>query len=302
MDFRELNYVLAIAKYQNITRAADALFVGQPTLSKFLSGLEKDLGLRLFNRLGRKYVPTYAGQRYIEKAEQILLLKEDLDTEMRDILRHDEGVLNVAFASMRCSALLPHVLPQFERFHPNIKVNIQEGNSTENDQRLLSGETDVAFYTQTDTHEQLDYHPLSEEQLLICTCHAHPIRAKAQIIPGETYPCLSLSCLAGERVLLMHPTQRTRQIVDRLLDSAGITLENTLCTSSMSAIIGLVSAGYGISLLLDSHLMHSPEFASLDCYSIDSPQTRCRFVAATRKGSYVSASARDFIELVRNSL
>ena len=54
MDFRDLTYVLAIAKYQNITRAADSLFVGQPTLSKFLSGLEEELGLRLFNRLGRK--------------------------------------------------------------------------------------------------------------------------------------------------------------------------------------------------------------------------------------------------------
>ncbi|MBQ9008468.1 MAG: LysR family transcriptional regulator [Clostridia bacterium] len=302
MDFRDLTYVLAIAKYQNITRAADSLFVGQPTLSKFLSGLEEELGLRLFNRLGRKYVPTYAGLRYIEKAEQILLLKEDLDTEMQDILRRDEGVLNVAFASMRCTVLLPHVLPKFEQLHPNVKVNVLEGNSTENDQRLLSGEIDVAFYTQSHVHEQIDYHPLSEEELLVCTCQGHPLGAKAQHLPGLTYPCLELAHLAGERVLLMHPSQRTRQIVDHILHDTGILLPNTLCTSNMSAIIGLVSAGYGVSLLLDSHLRHSQEFPSIDCYSLNLPQSHCRFVAATRKGSYISSPARDFIELVRHCI
>ena len=72
MDFRELSYVLAIAKHQNITKAAEALYVGQPTLSKFLMALEDDLGLKLFRKLGHKYVLTYAGERYVDKATQIL--------------------------------------------------------------------------------------------------------------------------------------------------------------------------------------------------------------------------------------
>ena len=71
MDFRELSYVLAIAKHRNITRAAESLYVGQPTLSKFLSALESELGLKLFRRLGNKYVLTYAGERYVETASKI---------------------------------------------------------------------------------------------------------------------------------------------------------------------------------------------------------------------------------------
>ena len=62
MDFRELNYVLAIEKYQNITKAADSLYVSQPTLSKFLMNLENTLGQKLFRKLGNKYILTYAGE------------------------------------------------------------------------------------------------------------------------------------------------------------------------------------------------------------------------------------------------
>ena len=75
MDFRDLSYVLAIAKYQNITKAAETLYVGQPALSKFLKSLEADIGQPLFRKLGNKYVLTYAGERYVEKASQILGMK-----------------------------------------------------------------------------------------------------------------------------------------------------------------------------------------------------------------------------------
>ncbi|UQT40676.1 LysR family transcriptional regulator [Acidaminococcus intestini] len=67
MDFRDLTYLLAIARQQNITRAAESLYLSQPTLSKFLKGLEGELGLPLFERLGNKYIPTYAGEQYIKK-------------------------------------------------------------------------------------------------------------------------------------------------------------------------------------------------------------------------------------------
>ena len=85
MDFRDLSYVLAIAKTQNITKAADSLYVTQPTLTKFLQNLEKEMGQKLFRKLGNRFVLTYAGERYVAKATEILNLKKELDQEMGDI-------------------------------------------------------------------------------------------------------------------------------------------------------------------------------------------------------------------------
>ena len=85
MDFKDLSYVIAIAKTQNITKAADMLYVTQPTLTKFLQNLEREMGQKLFKKLGNRFVLTYAGERYVAKATEILNLKKELDQEMGDM-------------------------------------------------------------------------------------------------------------------------------------------------------------------------------------------------------------------------
>ena len=133
MDFRELSYITAIAKYQNITKAAESLYISQPTLSKFLKALEEDIGLKLFRRLGNRYVLTHAGECYLQKAEQILQLKNELDLELADIMKRDVGVLRVAFPTMRCTYMLPATLPDFQKLYPNVKVEIIEAHSDQLD-------------------------------------------------------------------------------------------------------------------------------------------------------------------------
>lgn len=257
MDFRELTYILAIAKHQNISKAAESLYVGQPTLSKFLIALEDDLGLRLFQKVGHKYMLTYAGERYVEKANQILQTKSDLDAELADIIKRDVGVLDVAYANMRCTYMLPCTLPAFRELHPNVKVNIFEGSSDENDRRLLEGQVDVAFYTRPNVpNNQLEYETLWKEEMLICTAKGHPLGRFAQVNPANRYPRLDPTLLKGELVLLMMPEQRTRQIMEEYFHDHGLRYENTMCTSNMPAIMRLVSLGYGVSFILESHLRH----------------------------------------------
>lgn len=300
MDFRDLSYVLAIAEHQNITKAADALYVSQPTLSKFLISLENDLGLKLFRRLGHRYVLTYAGERYVDYASRIRQLKNDLDVELADILKNDVGVLNLAFARMRCTYMLPGTLPEFRKLHPNVKVNLFEGNSDENDRRLLDGKVDIAFYSRPSAENpMLCYEALDEEELLIVTCKDHPIRRFAQANPNG-WPILDPSLLEKETVILMQPEQRTRQLTDALFQERKLRFDNTVYTSNLPAIMGLVSRGYGVSFLFEPHLRHRAERFALDCYSIGRGRVVSEFVAAYRKGSYLSSYARDYIDLVRD--
>ena len=303
MDFRALRYIEAIARHQNLTRAAEALYVGQPTLSKFLAAQEAELGLKLFRKVGNRYIPTLAGERYLEKAAAILRLKDDLDAEMADILRRDTGTLDVAFAAMRAAYMLPTVLPAFQAAHPNVRVRVHEGSSDENDRRLLDGTAEVAFYSASGVGRgQIDCLPLAKEELLICTRKGHPLARQATHDPACPYPRLSLRLLQDERVLMMLPQQRTRQIVDAILHREQLCFENVLYTGNIQAITGLVAAGYGVSFVFDSHLKHCAEAGALDLYSFGQPRTLCDFVAATRRGSYVSDFAKDFIEIVRQSV
>ena len=300
MDFRELSYVLAIAKYQNITKAAEALYVSQPTLSKFLISLEGDLGLKLFRRLGNKYVLTYAGERYVDYAAEIQRRKTDLDVELADILKRDVGVLNVAFARMRCTYMLPKTLPAFRELHPNVKVNVFEGSSDENDRRLLEGQVELAFYSRPSVlNANIEYETIDREELLICTCKDHPIGRFAQSNPSGRFPILDPRLLQKEQIILMQPEQRTRQITDALFQELGLKFENVIVTSNLPAIMELAAVGYGISFVFEPHLRHRAGTTPIDCYSFGSGPVFSDFVAASRRGSYVSQYARDYVELIR---
>ena len=114
MSFRELEYIMGIEKYHNITKAAEAMFISQPTLSKFLQSYEKELGLRLFERSGNRYYLTYAGERYVAKATEILNLKKEMDQELNDIIKNNYGSLKIAFPTMRGTYMLPCTLPIFK--------------------------------------------------------------------------------------------------------------------------------------------------------------------------------------------
>ena len=301
MDFRELNYVLAIAKHQNITKAAEALYVSQPTLSSFLISLEKNLDLKLFRKLGHKYVLTYAGERYVERASQILRIKNDLDLELADIIKRDVGVLNVALPPMRCAYMLPQTLPAFEKLYPNVKVNIFEGHSTANDHRLLDGQVDIAFYSKPNAlHPQIEYRSLAKEEMLICTCKGHPLGRYAQPNPASRYPKLDPKLLQEERILQLLPEQRTRQIVDDFLRENDLEFEDIMCTSNMSAIMDLVAVGYGVSFIFETHLRHRSVASLVDCYSFGEPKTCSDFVVAYRKGGYLPSYVWEFIELAQH--
>ncbi|MBR7045697.1 MAG: LysR family transcriptional regulator [Lachnospiraceae bacterium] len=300
MDFRELSYVLAIARYQNITKAAEALYVGQPTLSKFLISLENNLGLKLFRRSGNKYLLTYAGERYTRQAAEIMRLKNELDVELSDILRRDVGTLNVAFANMRCTYMLPCALPEFEKLHPNVRVNVFEGNSDENDLRVLDGSVELSFYSKPAIpNPQISYESLGEEELLVITKKNHSIGRFAEPNPYSIYPRIDLKVLEKERVILTRPEQRTRQIMDNYLQEKGVHFENVMYTGNLPAIMELVAQGYGVSFMFEPHLRHRLGTVPIDLYSFGNPRMVTDFVAATRKGAYLSTYARDFIEIAR---
>lgn len=76
MNYHELQYILCIAKHQNLTKAAQELYISQPTLTKHLQKLEREMGTKLFSRSGNSYTPTFAGRKYMEYARKILQIRQ----------------------------------------------------------------------------------------------------------------------------------------------------------------------------------------------------------------------------------
>jgi len=300
MDFKDMSYVLAIAKHQNITKAANHLYVSQPTLTKFLQRLEKELNQKLFKRLGNKFVLTYAGERYVAKATEILTLKNELNHELNDIIYSNVGVLKVAFPVMRGTYMLPCTIPIFNSLYPNVELAIYEGNSMELESRLLSGETDLAFFNLPAHSPDIDYDIISHEEILLVLSASHPLAQEGVVREGCKYPWIDFSRLEDESFILQLPEQRTRQIEESLFSQYHIKPKVKLVTRNIQATCILASKGCGVCLASESHLKHIFFEKKPVLFSIGEPCTTVDFVAAYRRNSYVPYHAQEYIKIVRD--
>ena len=300
MDFKDLSYVLAIAKYQNITKAAESLYITQPTLTKFLQGLERDLGQKLFKRLGNRYVLTYAGERYTAKAGEILNLKKELDLEMGDIIRNNAGSLKIAFPTMRGTYMLPCTLPIFNSLYPNVKLDILEAHSSQLEGMLQNGDADLAFFNLPVKSPNIDYEIISHEEVVLVLSSSHPLAHAGIRRENCRYPWMDLNQMKNEPLIMQIPGQRTRQTVDTLFKNYDFEPNIKLQPSNISAEVELAARGYGACFVTETHLKHLSPGKKLACFSVGNPCTTVDFVAAYRKGSYLPYHAKEYIKIVKD--
>ena len=300
MDFRELKYVVSIAKHQNITRASEEVYVSQPTLSKFVQNLEYILGQPIFHRLGNKFLLTYAGERYVEKAIAMLDIKKSLDQELDDILKKDIGVIKIGFPIMRGTYMLPCTLPVFRKEYPQVKVTVTEANSDTLENMILNGEIDIAFFTLPVRHDDVTYDIIKEEEVLMIMGADHPLAGTGIPKEGCKYPWFDLTTLKDDIFIVQREDQRTRQITEQAIHDVNITPKNSLEIRNILASVELAASGYGITFVSESHLRHIVPKAKPAIFSIGNPKTITSFVAAYRVGIYLPHYAQRYIQIVKD--
>lgn len=301
MNIHELNYVICIAKHQNITKAAQELFISQPTLSKHLKKMERELGLKLFSRVDNCYIPTYAGRRYMEYAAQVLALTQDWEKELSDLLSLKDGELTVAFPLMRSSCMLPFILPAFHRKHPHVKVNFLEETHSIQERLLEDSQIDFAVFSEETIHPRLDYEELGREEILLVVPRTHPLAKELPYYPeaGGAYPAVDWEKLKDETFILNSPEQNTGAVTAKLLKEHYVSPAFSFYTRNTQAALLLVQNGEGLCFAPESYVRSTAFEAPPVCFSLKDERAFTTTVAAYRKGAYLPGYARDFIENAR---
>ena len=301
MTLIEMQYLLAVAKYGNLTKAANALFITQPTLSKFLSALEKEYGTPLFTRTLQGYIPTLLGEKCIARANEIVNLSRALDQELSNFLESETGRLTVGFTYMRIVTTLPKALPLFKKRYQNVSVEISVTDSTNLERLVRNGDLELAFlpeYVESDLFEQECIYP---ERLLLA---APPHRDYSSVLNKEQqgrYPVIDLAGIREETFILQPKWSKTRQLAERVLQNYGFFPETVMELENISACLGLVSAGYGFSFVTESLMNIAPlEPGNRPLFFAPSPEpVILNYCAVYRKNAYVSKYMRDFINIFK---
>lgn len=301
MDFRELRYIQAIAEYQTISRAAEALYLSQPSLSLFLQKLENQLNVQLFERVNKRMYPTYAGQRYLEYAEQILQSHENLQKEIRNIAEEKSGYLSVGSTPTRTRYVIPELLTAFHRRYPDFMIDVKEAHPDELMQMLNDHTLDFALLTVPARDSRHCYYRLNQEEIVLCASADRHYGQLAVPRDGFLYPWIDLRLLQDELFLLVADTWRTGRCARRCCAQYGIS-PASISFSIVETAVAAAGSGLGISFCPDIMIRRGTFTHTPDYFSVGETPSPMEFVLVHRQDFPLTGPFRDFIRLAREIL
>ena len=184
MEFKELEYVLAIAEAGGIGKAAERLYLAQSSLSQFLQRLESELGVRLFVRTGSGVRATPAGEIYVRNARRMLQQYDRVRNELRETQQSNSGQINLGVSSFRGSYLIPAVLRRFQREYPAVNVQIAEHDSAVLLRKIAASELDMALVALRPGQKKPEDVAVLREEVCLVVNRNHPAMEFVHFTPG----------------------------------------------------------------------------------------------------------------------
>lgn len=298
MELKEQKYVLVLAECESITKAAARLNISQPALSIYISNLENTLGVKLFNRIGKKLIPTYVGEKYIESAKKIMLLGNNFNMELSDIKRGCNGRLRVGIPIRKSPHIVPMMLKRFKEEYPNIEVVIHEGAAGKLGTLLLKNEIDILICNRTVNASEFEYIPIYQDTLLLTVAEDHPMADSGINLEGYNYPWINLNKFKDELFILPHQDQSIQFFINKVLDNLNIKPDKIMRIRNIETCAQLASIGHGISFTLESYAKHF-HYKNPVKYFIVDDKVFVDCVVTYKKGIYLPAYALRFIDILR---
>jgi DNA-binding transcriptional LysR family regulator len=251
MDVRDFEYLAAIADLGSVTKAADQLFLTQPAVSKFIRDKEKELGTLLFNRVGKQLFPTYAGEKCIEAAREILRINVRLNDDIM-IMNNDKSRIRLGFQGSWTKFFFVEIYPSFREYYPDIDLQIFEGNAAESLDKLNNGMLDIAVTTSVWEHHAYYVCQTIRCQQAVLGVHKNdPLMAKATSSPDYPYPYLDIHCLKDAPFIMRYTSSKEKRSITDLLNFHHIKPHIVLETNSRSGTLSAINQGHGVSFVAD---------------------------------------------------
>ncbi|AAM39555.1 LysR family transcriptional regulator [Xanthomonas campestris] len=277
----------------SVSRAAEALYVSQPAVTLQLQALERDLGVALFERSGRRLAPSREGQLLYDMALPLVESLDGLEAAFREKVRGlDAGELNIAANSSTILYLLPRIVANFRARHPDVRLTLHNAISADGTDLLREDAVDLAVGSMLDVPADLNYAPVYRFEQLLITPPDHPLASK---------PIVTLQNLSPYPLILPPRRQVTYRLVDLIFQQARVPYTVALEVGGWEVIKQYVAMGMGISIVT-AICVTDADRDKLATRSLKDYFPTRSYGVVVRKGKYLSPQARAFIELIQPDL
>jgi DNA-binding transcriptional LysR family regulator len=245
MNLEQLRGFVEVARLGHFTRASEHLHLAQPSLSRQISTLERELGAELFHRARGHIALTAAGETLLPRAQRMLAEADAIREEMGELAGLRRGRVRLGAPPTLCISLVAEALSFFHGAYPDVDLHLTESGSRLLVEQLAVGAVDIALVTQSDATPpagvSLTHVPLLTEELVVVSSAASP--------PVTHGPSISLDHLATLPLIAFDESYELRATMDAAFRAAGLTPKLALEGAEMDAVLRFVERGVGVAVV-----------------------------------------------------
>lgn len=295
MEFSQLEAFLEAANRGSFRRAADALYLSQPSVSARVQTLESEVGVALFHRTARGVRLTDMGRTFLPFAQRSMETLRRGREVLESVRQTSAGILNMATARVIGTYVLPETLQKFQQLYPDANLHIKVGGSSDVLQMVVDEEVQLGL-ARFMQHPDVDaLHLYDEEAVLV-------------VHPGHSFTktrVAAMSQVAQEPLIVYDPGDPGSsyfQFINRVCRDAGVTAKVEMNLDSVEAAKNMVRLGLGVSFLPRSAVRREVEFGSLTLIDLaEVPPVLLPTYLLLRRGQEIGPTARSFLKLLQET-
>ncbi|HWS43486.1 MAG TPA: selenium metabolism-associated LysR family transcriptional regulator [Pseudoflavonifractor sp.] len=293
MEFKQLQSFAAVVKHQSFTKAADRLYLSQPTVSTHIRMLEEELHSTLIVRTTKSIEVTPRGKELYECAVTILGLRDNLIQRWSDA---ENKVIQLGVSTIPSAYLLPEILPEYGKEHPEIYFTIHQSDSQGIVDGLHNGSFDIGMIGMNCEDESLTCIPFYQDRMVLIT----PVNEYFQVLKRqETVP---IQQLLREPMILREQGSGSKKSAERFFDSVHTREEDLRVTARINdqeSIKNLVAGGLGVSIISERAAHNYVEAKRLLMFELPGDDSGRSFYLAFRKNYILKEYVWEFLKYVR---
>jgi len=308
---QQIEYVLAVAEERSFSKAAKRLFVTQPSLSKFIINLESSLGVTLFDRSSSPITVTEAGNIFIETANRMKELEEDMALKMNDLTGLKNGNLKIGTSPFYSANMLMKTVLQFHSKYPHIQITLHEDTYRNLEDATLRGDIDLVIDNANADNELFNIEELCMEKLYLAVprdrainrkcagfaLEAEDIRTNSEKLFSDE--CINLSMFKKERFILRNNNDSNYNLIKKICRAAGFSPDVVLESNNTDTIFSFVVSGLGVAFIPDTYIKFTDIPNHPVYYSLGDSETEKYIKLIYKKNKYLSKAAIEFSNTLR---
>ena len=293
MNTRQLQYAIMLAEVRNFSQLADQLNISQPALSKQILQLERELGVRLFDRNTSPLKLTPAGEYFIQESQELLYKEDQLLRSMERFRTGEEGRLVIGVSPFRGLYLLPGLVKKIKERFPGVQVQLQENQSDQLRKDVAEGRYDFAIVNLPVNESILNVLPIEQDKMVLAVPNA--MLEKVQVKPGQS---VSISDCKTLPFVTVGRNQEMHRLLDQLCAKEDFNPHIAVEVTGVATAWEMVRAGLGATLLPLQFVREKGGAEDVALFPVKDSLSARQPAVVTRRGQYLSDYAKYAIELL----